>query len=169
MTLAVLIIFVILFIYTLFSSKKKADNKRKRFMECAVGSKAPSKPAQSPPMPSQQPTVAPVQQKIAPEQMQEHMTDIGHPGYDDYKQFIIGTGLEPSVVDSHRAFAKEINTSTSGASSATVTSHDDSVVTRWGLRRATAYVPVSPNAREVPSSTEQQLKDNARKDLSGLL
>lgn len=148
-----------------------------RHMECAVGKRSPSQYLYydsdkiTPQMEqSGAANAAPKPAKTTPEQMlTESMTNGPEPvGQGDYSQYIINAGLESSVIDSHRVFVKEINTSTSGASTETVLSHDDSVVPKWGLRRTTPYIPVSAHAREVPSSTDDQLKDNSTSLTYGL-
>lgn len=156
MTLAVLIIFIILFIVTMYPRKKIRGRKRCEYATDKVSSLTKV-------MPWEKDSTSVETQPSSGPAAAEYMADPSVPGYDDYKQYIMNTGIESSVIDSHRQFAKEINTSTSGASAQTVLSHDDSIVPTWGLRRRSAYVPVSENAREVPSQTDAQMKDNSRK------
>ena len=79
----------------------------------------------------------------------------------NHESYLLNNGLESSVLDSHRNFVDEMQMKTTGASALSVMSHDDSIVPKWGLRRSTPMVNVDPNAREVPSSTNEQLKDNS--------
>ena len=178
MILPVLIVFIIFFILILAKPQRRSN----ALYECAVGDKASSQELYYPasayppgyvpkPVSASAPMAMPMPKKTTPEEMMnvEQMTDSPRPsGHDDYNQFIINTGLESSVVDSHKVFAKEINTSTSGASAQTVFSHDDSIVPKWGLRRTSAYVPVSEHAREVPSSTTEQILENSHTMSYGL-
>lgn len=164
MILPVLLIFIIFFIFALAHPGNKNNMRRSGpRSECAIGARTASQELYYPPPKPAAPSV------VAPKFVPENMSNAPHPdGQDDYNQFIINTGLETSVVDSHRVFAKEINTSTSGASAETVFSHDDSIVPKWGLRRTNARIPVSENAREVPSSTDEQLDDNSHSLTYGL-
>jgi hypothetical protein len=90
------------------------------------------------------------------------------PSADNYNEYMISTGLESGVVSSHKEFVDETQNKTSGASTETVFSHDDSIVPSWGLRRHSAAIPINPNSREVPSQTNEQLADNAQPFKYGL-
>lgn len=79
----------------------------------------------------------------------------------DYSEYMVATGLESSVVDSHKAFTDDIELNTTGASAETVFSHDDSIVPKWGLRRTNDYIPINPNSKDVPSQTNEQLNQNS--------
>lgn len=78
----------------------------------------------------------------------------------NYNEYMISTGLESSVVASHKDFVDETQNKTTGASTETVFSHDDAIVPSWGLRRRSAAVPIGDNSREVPSQTNEQITDN---------
>ena len=99
----------------------------------------------------------------------EHQTDgylddhIDKPYASDYSEFMISSSLDPDVVDSHKTFTDEIQNNTTGPSAQTIFSHDDSIVPRWGLRRSSAYIPINPNSREVPSQTNEQINQNSSK------
>lgn len=95
-----------------------------------------------------------------PTRVEEYMEE--SPDEDDYSQFMIDTGLESSILASHRTFADDLQNSTVGASAATEFSHDDDIVGKWGLRRKSSYIPVSVHARDIPSLTDEQMKRNAR-------
>lgn len=90
------------------------------------------------------------------------------PNATNYHEYMVSTGLEPSVVASHKDFTDETQNKTTGASTETVFSHDDAIVPSWGLRRTSANVPINPNSREVPSQTNEQLADNTRTFKYGL-
>lgn len=151
----ILVVIVIVFIFLMNSenglsdikgfASKMFNNSPKTNTETIV---APSAPVVS--------STAPVMSAPAASE------SFSEPMMDDYHEYMVNTGLESSVVDSHRNFADEIQNTTTGASTDTVTSHDDSIVPSWGLRRRSEYVPVSPNAREVPSSTDEQIRDNSK-------
>lgn len=98
----------------------------------------------------------------------QSMGSIDEPGSNDYQEFMVSSGIEASVIDSHKAFAKDITTTTSTASAESVFSHDDSIVPSWGLRRASAAIPISQHAREVPSLTIDQIKENSSQNRFGL-
>lgn len=90
------------------------------------------------------------------------------PSATNYNEYMISTGLESGVVDSHKEFTDETQNKTTGASSETVFSHDDAIVPSWGLRRRSAQIPINPNSREVPSQTNEQLADNSQEFKYGL-
>src|SRR6476661_4707700 len=161
MSSSVLIIFILIFIFVLF---KPSNGGGKSHSKCSAGNSYRSAPVEH-----RGASCTPGARRADPEAMvnySEHMSN--SPGSDDYNQFIINTGIEKSVTDSHSLFAKEINTNTSGASAQSVMSHDDSIVPKWGLRRSTPHVPVSSTAREVPSSTDEQLAENSSPNKYGL-
>ncbi len=83
------------------------------------------------------------------------------PDPSDYNQYIINTGIEPSVLTAHRTFTDDLQNTTVGASARSEFSHDDDIVPKWGLRRTSPYIPISPNARDVPSLTDEQMKINS--------
>lgn len=103
--------------------------------------------------------------KYAKSYMQNIMTA---PSATNYNEYMISTGLEAGVVDSHKEFTDETQNKTTGASAETVFSHDDSIVPSWGLRRRSAQIPINPNSREVPSQTNEQLADNSQEFKYGL-
>ena len=108
-----------------------------------------------PTMPMPMMRKAPVQMRAAPPKM-------GHePCAGDYQEYMLNTGVASSIIDSHAEFTNDLQVGTKGASAETVFSHDDSIVPKWGLRRTTINVPISENAREVPSSTDEQIADNS--------
>jgi hypothetical protein len=86
----------------------------------------------------------------------------------DYNDYLLNTGLEQSVVDSHNKFTEGITTTTSGASAMTEVSHDDNLVPWYGLRRPRNDVYIDPNAREVPSVYQKQLSKNKKYSSCGL-
>jgi len=90
------------------------------------------------------------------------------PSATNYNEYMISTGLESGVVDSHKEFVDETHNKTTGASAETVFSHDDAIVPSWGLRRRSAQIPINPNSREVPSQTNEQLADNSQQFKYGL-
>lgn len=79
----------------------------------------------------------------------------------DYNQYMIQTGLESSVLTSHRTFTDDLQNTTTGASASTEFSHDDDEVVKWGLRRTSPYIPESINSRTVGSLTDSQRQINA--------
>lgn len=87
-------------------------------------------------------------------------------GYEDY---MLNSGLEPSIVESHKRFTDEIQHRTSGASVETVFSHDVEPGNTWvGLRRPRYDIPVDVHAREVPSIPNEQMPVNRKYDRAGL-
>jgi hypothetical protein len=87
----------------------------------------------------------------------------------DYSDYIVKSGLEQSVVDSHNKFTSEIQNKTTGASAETVFSHDDDIVPWVGLRRPDyRSVTIDPNAREVPSTDVGKLSSSHRYSPGGL-
>lgn len=156
MILPVLIIFIIFVIYTLFNNtlhnKKQSDAVQgcpnaqpKTVTECLTNPTS---------------AFAKSQKKLKEE---HHQT-----GDSDYHEYMINTGLESSVIDSHRVFTDDIQNVTTGASVETVLSHNDELVPTWGLRRHSAYIPISASARDVPSQTDAQMKDNTSQFKFGL-
>ena len=85
---------------------------------------------------------------------------INQPNASNYNEYMISTGLESAVVDSHNDYADEIQNKTTGASTETVFSHSDDIVPSWGLRRRSAIIPINPNSKDVPSLTNDQLQAN---------
>lgn len=81
-------------------------------------------------------------------------------GFSSYNDYVMDTGLEPSVKESHNRFIDEIKSRTSGASAQTTFSHE-TVENPWvGLRRPAYDVDVSEDARVVPSSYKYQMSTN---------
>lgn len=81
----------------------------------------------------------------------------------NYEDYLLSSGLEPSILESHRRFTDELYLNrTPGASMQSELSHDDSIVPTWGLRRYNkdAIVPINENSREVPSHTNEQIIEN---------
>jgi hypothetical protein len=78
----------------------------------------------------------------------------------DYNEYMVATGLDPSVLDSHADFTDDIQNTTVGASAETVRSDSEDIVPMWGLRRTNAYIPINPNSRDVPSQTDDTMQKN---------
>ena len=69
------------------------------------------------------------------------------------------TGLEQSIVDSHREFTDEAYQYAQGANSTDVLlDHEENVNPRWGLRRIDYSVGSGSDARTVSSETPSQMK-----------
>ena len=154
MNSAILLVFIIVFIYLLYHPFK--------ITEGIIGNKKVSIKKKLTAMPGK--SLGPYKDdKVTKLVMRKNIREpFTAPNASDYNEFMINTGLEQSVLESHQAFAKDVNTTTSTASAATEMSHDDSIVPKWGLRRATPRVYISENAREVPSSTNEQIYSNDR-------
>lgn len=164
MTLPVLILFIIFFVYILSKQSKKNRS------ECMTPK--PTMPRVPTPYSLTESASRPAS-KVSTGTKNTQAGDFethDQPGFDDYHEYMVSTGLESSVVDSHKIFTKDIQTTTTGASNQTVFSHDDDIVPKWGLRRKSTIVPISVHAREVPSQTNEQILDNAshHNALSGL-
>lgn len=80
----------------------------------------------------------------------------------DYNQYMVTNTLESSVLSSHRNYAADLANTTKGASSRTVKSNLELDNPTYGLRLVPAYVPVSANARTVPSQTEENIRENSK-------
>jgi hypothetical protein len=160
MLLPLLLIFIIVFTYTLACiGNHKSESSNGEEMQASVhthvhtaggcgGQENYSQPASS----------FAIQQKHLKEK-----TNVDHllPKDTDYNEYMVASALEPSVVSSHQAYASDLANITHGASGQTVNSHDDSDVPKWGLRRVTEYVPVSANSRTVPSRTDESIQANS--------
>jgi hypothetical protein len=86
-----------------------------------------------------------------------------HVGESDnsYQSYMVNVGLDSSVIDSHKQFTSDLQSTTTGASTETVFSHSNDIVPFHGLRRHSANIPVDSTSREVPSHTNDQLKENS--------
>ena len=158
MTLPILILIIVIFTYVLFVHRKSS----KRYgMECmapgATMPKVPKVPALTESADRSASKVGRSTKNTQAKNFQAHEEPLS----DDYHEYMVSTGLESSIVDSHKVFTKDIQTTTTGASAQTVFSHDDDIVPKWGLRRTSPLVPISAHAREVPSSTNEQIHANA--------
>jgi hypothetical protein len=86
----------------------------------------------------------------------------------NFHGFLMKTGLSPDVVQSHNQYTADMQTGTSGASTETVFSHSDDIVPYWGLRRHGPHIPIDATSREVPTLTDEQLKEISRPMKYGL-
>jgi hypothetical protein len=86
----------------------------------------------------------------------------------NFHGFLMKTGLSPDVVQSHSQYTADMQTGTSGASTETVFSHSDDIVPYWGLRRHGPHIPIDATSREVPTLTDEQLKEISRPMKYGL-
>ena len=89
-------------------------------------------------------------------------SDTLDPSESGYHDFLINTGLNKDVIDSHRDYTADMQTTTTGASTETVFSHSDDIVPYWGLRRHGPHIPIDDTSREVPTLTNEQLAENSR-------
>jgi hypothetical protein len=91
------------------------------------------------------------------------------PVMDDYNDYILSTGLEKGVIDSHKQFVDDVHHTTTGASATSVLSGDIYDVPFVGLRRPnTRDVYVDPDARQVTSAETWQYPSDTRYDKCGL-
>lgn len=91
------------------------------------------------------------------------------PIIDDYNDYLLSTGLEQGVVDSHRQFVNDIQHTTTGASSRTIFSEEPDLAPWVGLRRPNYQsVNIDPNSRQVPSVEQYQMPSNYKYDRCGL-
>ncbi len=77
-------------------------------------------------------------------------------GYDDYSEVAAYMSLEPEVFKSHQEYSKDINRSTSGASTMAIRSDANDPVPVRGLRR--------PNYHDVYSSPEARVESSEYPD-----
>ena len=87
----------------------------------------------------------------------------------DYHEFMVNSEIAPSVVDSHKSFVKDLVTTTTGASAASVKSNAEWDNKPWGLPRSTIFIPVSENSRTTTSATTETLKDEYAGNVYGIL
>ncbi len=91
------------------------------------------------------------------------------PVMDDYNDYILSSGLEKSVIDSHNQFVSDIHHTTTGASAMSVLSGDVFDVPFVGLRRPnTRDIYVDPDARQVTTAETWQYPSDTRYDKCGL-
>lgn len=91
------------------------------------------------------------------------------PVMEDYNDYLLSTGLERGVIDSHRQFVDDIQQTTTGASAMTELSGDNYDVPFVGLRRPQLdRIYVDPNARTVTSSETWQYPNSTKYDRCGL-
>jgi hypothetical protein len=148
MIFAILLIFIIVFTYTLTCLNKHHG------VEKSSCDHTGKKESMASPDPIDM-APAPVE---APQHMEPESHGSGNDG--DYNQYIISNTLESSVLSSHRNYAADLPNTTHGASARTVKSNLELDNPTRGLRLVPAYVPVSENARTVPSQTEETIRNN---------
>lgn len=98
----------------------------------------------------------------------EDKASILKPINNDYNDYLLSSGLEKSVIDSHRQFVNDIQQTTNGPSAQTVLSseiYDNPFV---GLRRPDLNIYVDPNARQVTSTEQWQYPGATKYDSTGL-
>jgi hypothetical protein len=77
------------------------------------------------------------------------------PVNNSYNDYILSSGLDQSVVDSHKNFVNQIQKSTTGASTLTELSGDVYATQFVGLRRPDLQsIYIDPNSRVVPSEDQ---------------
>lgn len=101
--------------------------------------------------------------KAATPVVQNVVKTVTEPMVGDYHEYMVSTGLESSVIDSHGKFTDEIKNMSSGASVETQFSHNEDIVTTWGLPRKLLQPTISASSREVPSLTNEQITENAKR------
>jgi hypothetical protein len=91
------------------------------------------------------------------------------PVVNDYNSYLLNTGLEKAVVDSHKRFVDDVQRTTTGASAQSVLSGDVFDVPFVGLRRPNLQdVYVDPNSRSVPTAEQWQMPGGNRYYRCGL-
>ncbi len=85
----------------------------------------------------------------------------------DYNDYLLSTGLEKGVIESHNQFVNDIQTTT-GASAQTVLSSDVYDNPFVGLRRPNMNVYIDPESRQVPTAEQWQYPTSSRYSNSGL-
>lgn len=96
-------------------------------------------------------------------------TPAQEPSTADYHEFMVNSEIAPSVIDSHNSFVKDLVTTTTGASAASVKSNAEYDNKPWGLPRSTVYIPISENSRTTSSATTEVLKDEYAGNVYGIL
>lgn len=143
---------IIIIIIVLIIVQKRSANKKSEY-------KAPSRP----------PTHARAcGHKVAPKPVPSAPL-VEEPCSADYHEFMVNSEIDPSVVDSHKSFVKDLVTTTTGASAASVKSAAEWDNVPWGLPRSTPFIPVSENSRTTTSATTETLKDEYAGNVYGIL
>lgn len=96
-------------------------------------------------------------------------TQVEEPSSADYHEFMVNSEIAPSVVDSHKSFVKDLVTTTTGASAASVKSNAEWDNKPWGLPRSTIFIPISENSRTTSSATTEVLRDEYAGNVYGIL
>lgn len=87
----------------------------------------------------------------------------------DFNDYVLSSGVDKSVVDSHRRFTSQIQKSTTGASTLTELSGDVYATPFVGLRRPDMQrIPIDANARTVPSEDQAVMPPGNRLYKCGL-
>lgn len=91
------------------------------------------------------------------------------PVMSDYNDYLLSTGLEQSVISSHKQFVNDIQNTTTGASAMSIYSEEPETTNWVGLRRPNYQdIYIDPNARQVPSVEQSQMPNNKQYNKCGL-
>lgn len=88
----------------------------------------------------------------------------------DYSNYVLNTGLDQSVIESHRRFTDDLQNSTARTSSMQTELSSDVYDNPWvGLRRPNTDVKVSKEARQVPTADQFQQERSSTTKLYSIL